>query len=183
MRILILLILCTAASLLATDGIAEIYRWKDDNGKMVFGDTPPKNKTSTAITIEDTTNSGTTFANPGQVKNFERQAESPNRQSKPVIPHDYIDSHCRNYVSQLNKVEIYLEHTKSPRDQQKALDLRKIIKMECGDKVLTQKFDDSRCRRYREDLTKTEIYLEHTHTRRDRHKVEDLRKQIALECQ
>jgi hypothetical protein len=179
-RILILFILCTTASLFATNGFAEVYRWKDASGKMVFGDTPPKGKTSTAITIEDTTNSGASFASPAQIKDFKRETETTHRQIEPPT-RDHIDSHCRNYVSQLNKVEIYLEHTNTKRDRQKALDLRKLIKMECDGEVLTQKFDDSRCRHYREDLTKTEVYLEHT--RRDRNKAEDLRKQIEIECQ
>ena len=93
-----------------------------------------------------------------------------------------IDSHCRGYVSELNKIEIFLQHTPTDLDRQKAKDLRKLIKVECSNKVLTQKYDDSRCKRYRTDLTKTEIFLEHTPTDRDQQKIIDLKNQIFREC-
>jgi len=94
-----------------------------------------------------------------------------------------IDSHCRGYVSQLNKIEIYLQHTPTDLDRQKANDLRKLIKIECGKQVLSQKHDDWQCKRYRTDLTKAEIFHEHTPTPRDEQKIKDLKKQIAHECE
>ncbi len=166
-------------------GQAGVYRWKDDNGKTVFGDTPPKNKTATAVSIENTKNSGTQFATPEQTKNIERDAR--NRQHKKVTSasrqsRNNIDSYCRRYISELNKVEIYLQHTDTQRDQLKARDLRKLITKECAGNMLTKKFDDARCTRYRKDLSKTEIFLEHTSNPRDEQKVKDLQKQIAREC-
>lgn len=177
-RFLAIIILCAVIS----PSLAEVYRWKDDSGKIVFGDRPPKNKSTTTIEIDNTKNSGAQFASPGQVDNFKRDAETRSNQNMPSV-RSPIDSHCRTYVSQLNQIEIYLEHTVTQRDQQKARDLRKLIKKECGNTILTQKFDDSRCARYREDLSKLDIYLEHTITKRDQQKAIDLRQQIAHECQ
>jgi len=37
----------------AQPSLATIYRRIDDNGKIVFGDTPPKNKATATITIDD----------------------------------------------------------------------------------------------------------------------------------
>jgi len=179
--LVVLLMLCMVTGL----GQAEIYRWKDDGGKVVFGDTPPKNKAATAVNIENTENSGTRFATPSQVKSIEHDAK--NRQaSNPAASRrnrTKIDSHCRRYISELNKVDIYLEHTDTPRDQLKARDLRKLIKKECGNKILTRKFDDRKCIGYRRKLSKTETFLEHTPNPRDEQQVRDLKKQLARECQ
>lgn len=159
---------------------AEIYQWTDDNGKTVFSDAPPKHKDATTIDIKGTEKSGTRFATPKQVKSIERDAAQPPRQTR--TPPQQIDAHCRRYVSDLNKVEIYLEHSNSPRDQHKANDLRKLIAKECSPEQLAKKFDDWRCKHYREDLNKTEIFLEHANSPRDQRKADDLRKQIAREC-
>ena len=42
-------------------------------------------------------------------------------------------------------------------DRQKAKDLRKLIKVECSNKVLTQKYDDSRCKRYRTEIGRAHV--------------------------
>jgi len=178
-RLLLLCIIILGTT--TVPSIAEIYRWKDDTGKIVFGDKPPKNKPSTAVSVEGTENTGTQFATTGQVKKIKRDAKNYRRSPQPNKA-QRIDGHCRSYLSQLNKVEIFLEHTDTPRDQLKARDLRKIIKKECGRKLLTQKFDDSQCKRYRKELSKTEIFLEHTPSPRDQLKARDLRVQIAREC-
>jgi Domain of unknown function (DUF4124) len=161
-------------------GMAEVYRWTDDSGKVVFGDKPPKDKNATTVNIQNTQKSGTQFANPAQVKNFERSTT----QSHPAqpAPAKRIDSDCRRYISQLNKVEVFLEHTNSPRDQLKARDLRKLIKRSCDNARLTQKFSDGYCNRYRRNLRKTEVFLQHTDSPRDRQKLKDLQKQIVREC-
>jgi len=181
-----ILLLCAVILCITTEpGQAEVYRWKDDSGKTVFGDTPPKDKTATTVTIENTGNSGTQFATPEQTKDIERDAK--NRQHKKTLsasrqPYNNIDSYCRRYISELNKVEIYLQHTDTQRDRLKARDLRKLITKECTGNVLTKKFDDARCTRYRKDVSKTEIFLEHTPNPRDEQKIKDLQKQIAREC-
>jgi len=183
---LTILILCVfILGIMAEPGQAGVYRWKDDNGKTVFGDSPPRDRTATAVSIENTEKSGTQFATPGQVKGIEHDARnreykssSTSRQSR-----NNVDPYCRRYISELNKVEIYLQHTDTQRDQLKARDLRKLIKKECDGNVLTQKFDDARCIRYRKELSKTEIFLEHSSNPRDEQKVIDLKKQIARECQ
>lgn len=175
-RFLFVVIFCTAWGV----STAEIYQWTDDSGKTVFGDSPPKNKVATPVDIPSTEKSGTRFATPAQVKNLEREASQPAVQTRP--PEKRIDAQCRRHISDLNKVEIYLEHSNSPRDQHKANDLRKLIEKECNPEQLAKKFDDWRCKRYREDLNKTEIFLEHTNNPRDERKAEDLRKQIAREC-
>jgi len=161
---------------------ADVYRWTDDNGKVVFGDTPPKDKTTTAVDIKNTEKSGTQFATPEQTKDIERDAQNRRSQSAPTS-HQRVDPYCRRYVSELNKIEIFLEHTVTTLDQHKARDLRKLIKKECGKNVLTKKFDDGSCTRYRKELSKTKIFLEHSPNPRDEHKVKDLEKQIARECQ
>lgn len=177
----ILFLLCTLIlCAIAGPSQAEVFRWKDNNGQIVFGDSPPKNKTATAVSIDNTENSGAQFATPGQVKDIEQNAQSRHRQNRAST---HIDSRCRSYVSQLNKIEIFLQHTPTDLDKQKARDLRKLIKIECGNEVLTLKHDDWQCKRYRTDLNKAEIYLEHTFTERDEQKVKDLKKQIASECQ
>lgn len=177
-QILIMFVVFAAANL----SVAEVYRWEDDSGKIIFGDTPPKDKMSTIIHIENTDDSGAQFATPGQVKNIEQDIENRRRQNNHSTNNN-IDSHCRGYVSQLNKIEIFLQHTPTDLDRQKARDLRKLIKIECDNQVLSQKHDDWQCSRYRTDLTKAEIFLEHTPTPRDEQKVKDLKKQITLECQ
>lgn len=177
-RYLLIVILCIPAS----PGMAEIYRWKDDSGKNVFGDTPPRDKTATAITIENTEDSGTQFATPEQIKLIEQNAKNSQRPSN-ASTRNTIDSHCRGYVSQLNKIEIYLQHTPTKLDQQKASDLRKLIKIECGNQILSQKYNDLQCDRYRTDLTRAEIFHQHTPTQRDQQKIKDLKAQIAQECQ
>lgn len=166
---------------IAITSAAEIYRWTDENGKVIFGDKPPRGKTATAVRIENTKNSGAQFASPAQIKNFERRAA----QSRPLKakPKKKVNADCRRYISKLNKVEIFLEHTNSPRDQLKARDLRKLAKGYCGNTRLTQKFSDAYCNNYRKKLNKTKIFLEHTSTSRDEQKVKDLQKQIARECQ
>lgn len=173
------LILCILL-LSAATGTAGVYRWTDDNGTVIFGDTPPKDKTATAVRIENTKKSGATFANPKQIKSFERYAAKPHR-NKPK-PKKKISTDCRRYISKLNKVEIFLEHTDSPRDQLKARDLRRLAKKYCGATRLTQKFSDSYCNRYQKNLNKTEIFLEHTSSPRDEQKAKDLKSQIAREC-
>jgi hypothetical protein len=163
-----------------TPGLAEVYQWTDENGNTVFGDAPPKNKNATSVDIKNLEKSGTRFATPSQVKSIERDAAKlPRQKREPKKP---VDAHCRRYISDLNKVEIYLEHSNSPRDQHKANDLRKLIEKECSPEQLAKKFDDWRCKRYREDLNKTEIFLTHSNSPRDQRKAEDLRKQIAREC-
>jgi Domain of unknown function (DUF4124) len=174
---LLIVILCS----LAGTSVAEVYRWTDDSGKIVFGDKPPKGKNATTVNIENTQKSGTQFANPEQIKNFERGANQA-RPNKPA-PTKRINSDCRRYIGQLNKVEIFLEHTNSPRDQLKARDLRNLIKRSCGNTQLTQKFSDGYCNRYRRNLRKTEVFLEHTDSPRDRQKVADLQNQITRECE
>jgi hypothetical protein len=174
--LLFIVIFCCATG----QSSAEVYQWTDDSGKTVFGDNPPKNKQATPIDIQNTEKSGTRFATPNQVKSIERQTAQPSPQkheSKKTV-----DAHCRRYISDLNKVEIFLEHSNSPRDQHRANDLRKLIEKECSAEQLAKKFDDWRCKRYRQDLNKTEIFLEHTNNPRDQRKAEDLRKQIAREC-
>ena len=161
---------------------ADVYRWIDDNGKVVFGDTPPKNKTTTTVDIKNTEDSGTQFATPDQTKDIERDAQN-RRSQNASTSHKRIDGYCRQYVSELNKIEIFLEHTVTTRDQRKAHDLRKLINKECGDNVLMKKFDDASCTRYRKELSKTEIFIEHSPSPRDERKVKDLKKQIARECQ
>ena len=160
---------------------AETYRWQDEQGNPVFGDTPPKGKDATVITIENTQNSGAQFADPGLVNDLEKDVKA--RRKNPANQQQHVDSHCRQYVSQLNKIEIYLEHTPTQRDQQKALDLRKLIEKECNGDVLSLKHSDWQCKRYRQDLNKTRIYLEHTPSDRDAQRIKDLREQIARECQ
>jgi len=181
-----ILLLCIFMLGITTEpGQAGVYRWKDDNGKIVFGDFPPEDKTATEVSIENTEKSGTQFATPDQVKGMERDARNRRYNSSSISrqSRNNIDSYCRRYISELNKVEIYLQHTDTQRDRLKARDLRKLIKKECTGNVLTQKFDDARCTRYRRDLSKTEIFLEHSSNPRDEQKVMDLKKQIARECQ
>lgn len=175
------IILLFCLSLIAGLCQAEVYRWQDEHGKTVFGDKPPKDKAATAVPIDGSDQSGTQFATPELIRDMENDAKYGQR-DKRTAKQKPVDYHCRNYVSQLNKVEIYLQHTPSQRDQQKANDLRQLIKKECSDEVLSRKYDDWQCKRYREDLTKAEIYLQHTTTQRDRQRVKDLRQQIAREC-
>lgn len=163
-----------------TASAAEVYRWTDDNGKTMFGDKPPADKTATAVRIDHAQKSGAQFADPVQIKKFERSANKTRPAKK--ASKKKINANCRRYISQLNKVEIFLEHTNSPRDQLKARDLRKLASKNCGGTPLTQKFSDAYCKRYRRTLSKTEIFLEHTSSPRDEQKVKDLKKQLAREC-
>jgi Domain of unknown function (DUF4124) len=177
---LLLLLGVTGLCAIVLPSEAEVYRWQDEQGKTVFGDTPPRNNPSTRIQLNNTQNTGTQFANPAQITNFER---SPSASRPKRSPHRAtISTECRGYIAQLNKVEIFLEHSISPRDQQKAGDLRKLIQKQCGPINLKQKFSDSRCRRYQRDLNKLEIFMEHTHTLRDEQKADDLRQQLRQEC-
>ena len=176
-KLFLFIVICSAA---CTPALAEIYQWTDKHGNTVFGDSPPKNKDATSIDIPNTEKSGTRFASPAQVKELEHEAKNPS--PKPQPKQARVDAQCRRYLSELNKVELFLEHTNSPRDQHKANDLRKLIEKECSKEQLAQKFDDWRCQRYREDLSKTELFLEHSNNPRDERKAERLRQQIAREC-
>lgn len=124
----ILLFLCLSL----TTGLcqAEVYRWQDEHGKTVFGDKPPKDKAATAVPIDSSDNSGMQFATPELIRDMENEAKygRPPSQASKQRP---VDWHCRNYVSQLNKVEIYLQHTPTQRDRQRVKDLRQQIAREC----------------------------------------------------
>lgn len=156
---------------------AEVFRWTNEQGEVVYGDSPPNSTSTEAVPINDA-KSGTRFATEQQIKQLEQSRPPSNKKPKAKK----MDSHCRKYVSQLNKTEIYLEHTYNERDAQKAKDLRKLIARECRADTLVVKHDDSRCGRYRQDLAKIEVYLEHTPTERDQQKAKDLQKQIKREC-
>jgi len=162
---------------------AEVYRWINDRGEVVFGDAPPEGTKAEHISTEDAANTGMKFATPEQIEKLRDDAREQGKARSNTGRTDPAAAYCQRYRSDLNKIEIYLEHTNSMQDVQKARDLRKLIKRECGSVNLSAGSTRSRCESYRQDLLKTQIYLEHTPNPRDQHKVEDLRKQIARECE
>ena len=172
--LLISLLFCTYIGTLQ----AEMYRWINDKGEVVYGDVPPKGTKAEVISADEVNNSGAKFATPEQIEKLREDIKKPPKIKKVTQP----DTHCRRYVSDLNKLEIYLEHTYTDLDAQKASDLRKLIKRECKDMKISSIDNSSRCKTYRQDLAKTKIHLEHTPNDRDKQKVIDLGKQIAREC-
>ncbi|HEB54950.1 MAG TPA: DUF4124 domain-containing protein [Gammaproteobacteria bacterium] len=163
--------------------IAEVYRWTNDKGEIVFGDRPPKGVDVDIIPLKKAVGSGMEFATPEQIKKLHTDVQVK-KKTKPRAGGTRLSkSYCQRYRSNLNKVEIYLQHTYNVQDAQKAQDLRKLIKRECNGITLSVEDNRSRCKSYRQELVRTEIYLEHTSTPRDRQKVNDLRKQIRRECQ
>lgn len=162
---------------------AEVYRWLNDRGEIVFGDAPPEGTKADSLSIDDPDNTGMKFATPEQIEKLRNDAKAQDKKQPRTNKTNPLDSYCRRYRSDLNKIEIYLEHTNSMRDVEKARDLRKLIKRECGSVNVSTGANRSRCESYRQDMVKTQIYLEHTPNPRDKHKVEDLRKQIARECE
>ncbi len=162
---------------------AEVYRWLNDDGELIYGDKPPEGSRADAVPIENRAAQGMKFATPEQVEQFHTDAQTRKKTEPAPGNSNLSKSYCRRYRSDLNKIEIYLQHTYSVRDAQKASDLRKIIKRECSDINLSAEDNRSRCRSYHEEIVKTEIYLEHTPNPRDKQKVKDLRKQIARECE
>ena len=171
-------------ALLPMADAADMFRWENQQGETVFGDRPPKDVDATPITVEEIPKTGNRFSSEQQIEQMHQDAaisrEVESRQSNRAAQR--IDYHCRDYVSQLNKAEIQIERSYNVRDAQKAVDLRKLIKKECGESVLSVKHDDWRCRQYRRDLEKAKIYQEHTPNSVDSKKVEVLTKQIAREC-
>ncbi len=161
----------------------DVYRWTNDKGEIVFGDSPPKGTDVEIIPLKKTLDRGMKFATPEQVEKLHNDAQAQKKMKPRARGTRLLKSYCQRYRSNLNKVEIYLQHTYNVQDAQKAQDLRKLIKRECGGINLSVEDNQSRCKAYRQDLLKTEIYLEHTSNPRDRQKVKDLRKQIMRECQ
>ncbi len=135
------------------------------------------------VLVENAIGRGMKFATPEQIEELHNDAQTQKKGKSQAGQVSQSKSYCRRYRSDLNKIEIYLQHTNSVLDAQKAHDLRKIIKRECGGINLSVEDNRSRCNAYHQDLVKTEIYLEHTPNPRDKQKVKDLRKQIARECQ
>ncbi len=162
---------------------AEVYRWVNDNGEIVFGDNPPKDTAVDAVPVENKVGSGMKFATPEQIEEFHNNAQTQKKTKSQSSTSNPSKSYCRRYQSDLNKIEIYLQHTYSIKDAEKARDLRKLIKRECGGINLTLEDNRSRCNSYHQDMVKIEIYLEHTPNPRDKQKLKDLRKQIARECE
>ncbi|MCW9023497.1 MAG: DUF4124 domain-containing protein [Gammaproteobacteria bacterium] len=160
---------------------ADVFRWLNKDGEVIYGDSPPKEVQSEIVPLEEAGQSGMRFATDQQIEQINESSNSAAERSRSTKTKK-IDSHCRKYISQLNKTEIYLEHTYNERDAQKARDLRKLIKRECAKDVLSYQHDDSRCEGYRQDLSKVEVYLEHTPTVRDKQKAKDLHEQIKREC-
>ena len=165
-------------------GAAEMYQWENQQGEMVFGDRPPGGVDATPITVDEIPRTGNRFSSEQQIQRMHQDAairrEVERRELDRSQPR--IDSHCREYISQLNKAEIQIERSYNVRDAQKAIDLRKLIKKECGENVYSIKHDDWRCRQYRRELEKAKIYLQHTPNSVDEKKVDVLTGQIAREC-
>ena len=74
------------AGITAPINAAEVYRWKDDSGKIVYGDKPPNDKPSTPVTVKNTENTGAQFATTGQVKKLERDAQKGRRATRSPPP-------------------------------------------------------------------------------------------------
>jgi hypothetical protein len=106
---------------------AEMYRWINEKGDVAYGDMPPKDVEAELISADKVTPSGTAFATNQQIEDLHNELDAPQKSEK-AKPTDY---YCRGYVSDLNKLEIYLEHTVTDRDKQKVIDLRKQIEREC----------------------------------------------------
>lgn len=162
---------------------AEVYRWVNDRGETVFGDSPPKGTQADVVPVDTTVGRGMKFATPKQVEQFHNEAQTQKKARSQSGVSSPSKSYCRRYQSDLNKIEIYLQHTYSIKDAEKARDLRKLIRRECSGVHLTAEDNRSRCNSYHQDMVKTEIYLEHTPNPRDKQKLKDLRKQIARECE
>ena len=163
---------------------AEMYRWEDKQGKVVFGDNPPKGVEAKPMTVEEIPKTGNRFSSEKQIDRIHQDAVINREIEKRVSKQrkTQTDYHCRDYVSQLNKAEIQIQRSYNVRDAQKAIDLRKLIKKECGERVLSVKHNDWRCDQYRRDLEKAKIYQEHTPNSVDQKKVATLTEQIAREC-
>ncbi len=162
---------------------AEVYRWVNAEGEIVFGDRPPKETDIDIVPVKKTVSGGMKFATPEQIEKLHNDAQVQKKDKPQAGGSRLSKSYCQRYRSNLNKVEIYLQHTYNVQDAQKARDLRRLIKRECRGINLSVEDNRSRCKSYRQDLLRTEIYLEHTSNPRDRQKVKDLRKQIGRECQ
>jgi len=161
---------------------AEVYRWINDRGEVVFGDQPPEEVKAGVVPLGEAARKGMKFATPEQIEKLHEKAQNRKQSNSRRKKTNPQDAYCRRYRSDLNKVEIYLQHTNSDRDVQKARDLRKLIKRECGKLNVSINKNSSRCTSYHHELLKTEIYIEHTPNPRDKQKVIDLRKQIVREC-
>ncbi|VAX08658.1 hypothetical protein MNBD_GAMMA25-885 [hydrothermal vent metagenome] len=161
---------------------AEVYRWLNEEGEIVFGDKPPKGTKADVIQVKKAGSHGMKFATPEQIEEFHNELAMPAKSNTSTGRSNLSASYCRRYRSDLNKIEIYLQHTNSVKDVEKAADLRELIKRECSGINYSKEDNRSRCQSYHQDLVKTEIYLDHTPNPRDKQRVKDLRKQMAREC-
>ena len=168
--------------MIATSAEAEVYRWQDKNGEPVYGDVPPDGVQAEVLTVEEISESGTHLATPQAIDKMKKELDENTEGRNNKSSDHRMDYHCRNYVSQLNKIEIYLDHTYTDRDAQKAKDLRALIKKECGRDARKIKHSDWRCTDYQQDLAKTELHVKHSSNDRDLQKIQDLKKRISREC-
>lgn len=178
---IVLLILFTGMSCMETIE-AEVYRWIDEQGNVVYGDRPPKDRKLQPLPLRESAGRGTSFATPEQIEKLHASDKTSKGKSRSADENTARRSTCQRYRSDLNEVEIYLQHTWSQRDALRARDLRKLIRRECTGVAARLERDSSRCRGYRRELLETEIYLEHTPNPRDQQRVQDLEKQIEREC-
>lgn len=184
MRVMVITASLILIVIAAPSWSAEMYRWKNKQGEVVFGDQPPVGAQAEPITVEEIPKTGNRFSDESQIKRLHQDAamrrELDARLSRQPAPR--TDYHCRDYVSQLNKAEIQIQRSYNVRDAQKVVDLRKLIKKECGESTFNTKYDDWRCKQYRRDLEKARIYVEHTPNSVDQKKIDSLQQQIAREC-
>ncbi len=95
----------------ATASWAEVYKWKDAQGRVHFGDRPPETRQAENIT-EDTqkVNISTDLSSPKMIENLERGREQAKRQSyqaykKQVNRQPSLDSRCRVAKARLDKMQ------------------------------------------------------------------------------
>lgn len=152
-----------------------MYRWLDTHGRLHYSDTPPPDQAD-AIEPQEMPQLPATG-----VRLADDMDLNPTPDDKPPVKAK-ADSRCRRYHSDLNKVELYLQHTPNDRDRQRAADIREQISIECSGFALKRDYGDSRCRGHHSRLNKLEIFYRHSPNHRDRQKIADLKRQIEMEC-
>ncbi len=160
------------------DAPPQLYRWIDAQGRAHFADAPPDGRPSEAVQ-QDMPQLPATGV---RLADDLTETEQANKPQATTAPKKRPDSRCRRYHSDLNKTELYLRHTPNARDQQRAADLKQQIALECSGHALKRDLGDARCRGYHSKLNKLRIYYRHSPTDRDKRKIDDLERQIEMEC-
>jgi len=87
-----------------------VYQWVNDEGEIVFGDSPPSGTDANMIELEDAVGSGAKFATPEQIEKFHNGAQAQNKSKSKSGTSSQLNSYCRGYQSLRYPHEIVIKN-------------------------------------------------------------------------